>query len=246
MKFSFMFSKIVVFSILFFFLAAAGTLTAQTIGVKAGMNMMSMKMIWYNGLNFKDQEFKAGANLGVTAEFPLKDHLSLETGLIISQKGMKFKHEQIYQTFTSHEELEFSMLYIDIPLTAKGSIQLDNLKFYGLFGPYLGIGHSGEIYFQSDVAGSESDITTSIWGDKNSNYDRLEVGWIIGAGYQFKKLEIGVQYDLGLSNIVKEDESEAVMKNRVFEICFRYKVYSTERLEIRDKLSSKGRFFNDF
>lgn len=228
MKFSFMFPKTVVFSLLFSLMAASGSLNAQTIGLKAGMNMMSMKMIWYNGLDFKNQEFKAGANLGITAEFPLKDQLSLETGLVISQKGMKFKHEQIYQTFTSHEELEFSMLYIDIPLTAKGSIQLDNLKFYGLFGPYLGMGHTGEISIHSDAVGSEEDITAKMWGDQNSYYDRLEVGMIIGAGYQFKKLDIGIQYDLGLSNIVKEDDSEAVMKNRVFEICFRYKVYSIE------------------
>lgn len=64
-------------------------LFAQNFGVKAGLNLSNMLV--KNDYRTYSDDFKMnpGFYVGATAEFPLSDLLSFETGLLLSTKDSK-------------------------------------------------------------------------------------------------------------------------------------------------------------
>jgi opacity protein-like surface antigen len=185
--------------------------TAQTFGVKAGLNLANMLA--------KDDEGKfdtkmiSGINFGVSAEFPITEMFSFETGLQLSGKGTK----QTYATTYTEVEGKYKLLYIDIPLTAKARYDLNGIKIYGVLGPYIGIGLSGQRY----DSGAGTDVN---WGSDSENDDlkRLDFGLLIGGGVEIKSIQIGLTYGLGFANISSYTAYETKISNRVLGLSVGY------------------------
>jgi hypothetical protein len=62
------------------------------------------------------------------------------------------------------------------------------------------------------------------WGSESQNdLRRLDFGLTIGAGIQIKSLEIGISYDLGLSNMAPDDYNySTIIKSRVLAVSIGY------------------------
>ncbi|WP_367913919.1 porin family protein [Leadbetterella sp. DM7] len=200
--------------LILFFLCAALASSAQTYRAKAGVNLSSMLLKNNSGRLTDNVKIHPGIHLGVTAEFPIKDNISFETGLLFSTKGLTEERNGMSRKVSTY--------YLDIPLTGRIIHEWNSHTFYGVFGPYLGIGLSGKEKYSG--WGQESDYKIKWGAGKSDHYKRLEAGLIIGAGIVFDPIEIGLQYNIGLSNMSSYTGEGQKVANRVFAITAAYKL----------------------
>ena len=126
------------------------------------------------GMNFsnmtKDGEAKAlpGFNLGVGMDYGFSENWSLQSGLMISSKGWKYKEEG--------EKMTFRPIYLDIPILAAYKFNIsDNTKFVINAGPYLAFGLGGKAKY----------------GDVDYKLFKSDEG-------DWKRFDLGIQYGIGL------------------------------------------------
>jgi Outer membrane protein beta-barrel domain len=192
---------------------------SQTFGVRAGFNLSSA--IMKDNTDRYDDNFKMkpGFHLGATAEFPINDIFAFETGLLLSNKGIKESDSESGYNYTNVTNL----YYFDVPLTGKAYYTVGGVKIYGLFGPYLAVGLSGKS--KTQVTGIPDDTYTIKWGTDSENDDlkRLDMGLAFGAGVELNAFEIGLSYNLGLKNISPYTGDGYKINNRVLGISVGYK-----------------------
>ena len=127
------------FLIVIAIMMATDKLFSQEFGIKVGFNSSNMHIVYDRLVLSDDSNMKTGFHIGATAEFPLTEIFSLETGLLLSTKGF------IEEVKDFNYKVIFNPLYLDIPLTVKASSYIGGTKVYGMFGSYVGIGLSGKI-----------------------------------------------------------------------------------------------------
>ena len=178
---------------------------AQTFRVKAGLNL-SNALIKDDTRTYSDDfNMNPGFHVGATVEFPITELFSFETGLLLSTKGFKSS-----SSYTLGSNLETNLFYIDIPLTAKASFDLGAVKIYGIFGPYIGIGLSGKTNIETTSSG-DTKIREELvkWGlDEGDYLKRFDFGLTMGAGVEISSILIGLSYNLGLANVVSNNNSD--------------------------------------
>lgn len=129
---------------------------------KFGMNFSNMTKI---------DESKAlpGFTLGVGMDYGFNENWSLQSGLMISSKGFKFKEGDWKD--------KYRPIYLDIPILAAYKFNIsDNTKFVINAGPYLAIGLGG----------------------KNKKTDEEDIKLFDKDGYDWKRFDLGIQYGIGL------------------------------------------------
>lgn len=129
---------------------------------KFGMNFSNMTKI---------DESKAlpGFTLGVGMDYGFNENWSLQSGLMISSKGFKFKGGDWKD--------KYRPIYLDIPILAAYKFNIsDNTKFVINAGPYLAIGLGG----------------------KNKETDEEDIKLFDKDGYDWKRFDLGIQYGIGL------------------------------------------------
>ena len=213
------------FLIVIAIMMATDKLFSQEFGIKAGFNSSNMHVVYDGSIISEDFNMRTGFHIGATAEFPLTEIFSLETGLLISTKGV------IYKQLLTEEDMDFeykfnlSPLYLDIPVTAKASFDIGGgAKIYGVFGPYAAIGLSGKIKQEESINGATTSEEIDIeWGSdiESSNFKRMDFGLIMGAGVELNSIQIGLNYSLGLANI--SPQTNVKVNNRVLGISVGYK-----------------------
>lgn len=129
---------------------------------KFGMNFSNMTKI---------DESKAlpGFTFGVGMDYGFNENWSLQSGLMISSKGFKFKEGDWKD--------KYRPIYLDIPILAAYKFNIsDNTKFVINAGPYLAIGLGG----------------------KNKETDEEDIKLFDKDGYDWKRFDLGIQYGIGL------------------------------------------------
>lgn len=191
---------------------------AQRFGLKGGLNLANMLVKDDDKTYSDDLKTSPGFHLGATAEFPITEMFSFETGLLLSTTGFKATGEDY--------EDKLSLLYLDIPLTGKASYDMGGIKLYGVFGPYLGMGLFGIYKSEETYEGeTEKDYETINWGsdEAESDYKRLDFGITLGAGVEINAIQLGLSYNLGLANISPDTEDGFKINNRVLALSVGYK-----------------------
>ena len=199
---------------------------AQTFGVKAGLNLSNMLVEDDDDTYSDDFKVNPGFHVGATAEFPITELFSFETGLLLSTKGFKVSEEETFMGETVKYESKLNLIYLDIPLTAKASFDLGGARIYGVFGPYIGMGLSGKNKFEITAMGEteteEEDIKLGSDEDED-DVKRLDFGLTMGAGVEISSIQIGLSYGLGLANISPYTDGGSKISNRVLGISVGYK-----------------------
>ena len=171
------------------------------LGAKAGLNLAN-----FSG-DIEDNSMKIGVQVGAIADFAFGDAISLQTGLMFTQKGYKEDFEILGETFTSKVNLN----YLEIPINAVYGLGIGNNTLQFFAGPYVGIGLTGKM--KSDIDGADDmDIQfvsdyTDVDEDK-SGLKRLDIGFNFGAGYKINNIQIQANYGLGLSNLIPDYDGE--------------------------------------
>ncbi len=197
---------------------------AQNFGVRAGLNLANMLEKDDNETYSDDYKMNPGFHVGATAEFPITEMFSFETGLFLSTKGTKISEEETFWGETFKIEAEMNLLYIDVPLSGKASFDLGGAKVHGVLGPYIGMGISGKLKYEFSMGGeTEKDEQDIEWGSDEDKHDlkRLDFGLALGAGVEINSIQIGLSYGLGLANITPIDNDFRI-SNRVLGISLGY------------------------
>ncbi len=156
------------------------------VGIKAGLNLSNM----YEG-EVKKSEMLLGYNVGVFAKVPVTSFVSFQPELYLTTKGSK----TTYSTALLDGTASFRLTYIEVPLLCVVNVTpIIDLQF----GPYVAYLIDGSVKNKSNVSlfDYEENINTN-------NYNRIDAGIAIGAGFDLGAISIGVRYNLGLTKVGK-------------------------------------------
>ena len=184
-------------------LAFCFSINAQ-FGIRVGANIANQP-ISAEGISISPSSITA-FHVGVFYEAALSDAISIRPALLYSLKGseIEFLGESAKSTFN----------YLELPIDFVYKLNAGNLAVPIHAGPYLG-------YLMSVKSGDET-----LSGDDLEGTNQLDFGLNLGAGIELmdNALLIGLNYGLGLANIVEEDpDFDATIKNAVFSIFAGYK-----------------------
>jgi hypothetical protein len=165
------------------------------LGLKGGLNFAKLNAS-YGGISGSTQSltsFSAGAFIDLKL-----GALSVQPALLYTGKGG-----------TDGDGNKINLYYVQVPvnLVYHVPVVVGNIYFGG--GPYVAYGISGT---GKDASGTSTDVT---FGDGEDNIKRNDFGLNGIAGFQFTSgFLVGINYDLGLSNILNTNEVST--RNRVF------------------------------
>lgn len=149
-----------------------------TFGVKAGMNISNLTD------DFDDCDAKVGFNIGVTLDYAITPDIYLLTGLDFTTKGAKLD-----------DDLKLNLSYLQLPIHVGYKLTISDATKIGFHaGPYLAYGVDGSW----KAKGGSLDV---FGDDAFLKMKRFDFGIGGGAFVEFDKFNIGLSYDLGLTNI---------------------------------------------
>lgn len=210
---------------LIFIVVFGFNVNAQLIGARVGLNIPSMVIKDNDGTYTNDAVIKFGIHLGPVIEIPISDIILLETGLLVSTKGINMHEEEVIfeQKYSFKERI--NLLYIDIPVTAKVYHELAGQKVFGIIGPCISLALDGKVKAEEVFMGDTDSVTFELEFGNDENRDdlrRLDIGLQIGVGIEINSIQVGVNYILGLANVSAARQDGATILNRVFSISAKY------------------------
>lgn len=220
---------------------------AQTFSIKAGLNysdMLIKETEIFAPYNTLDGQYGMipGFHIGAVSELQLPGLFSFETGLILTSAGYKVTINQSFGTENLLINENKYLLFLDIPLSLKYPFSISNQNFYGLAGPYVGIGLTGLNNISSTFAENEELQKETIkWGSEKGVDDlkRFDYGLNFEAGMLLKSFQIGLSYKLGMANLSPESSAGSILSNRVMGVSVGYIFGGSKRgLESADNNNS--------
>jgi len=197
-----------------FSLASLPSFAQFKLGVTVGVSSNSF------GYNYEDSDdedeerdatkSKIGYKVGLAAEYSFVEALSLQTGVLLSNKGAKYELEDSGESLKGKNSLN----YMEIPLNL--AFKFSNFQVHA--GPYVGFGLSGKTEYESTFIGNrkgnikfKNKVSESDLDDLEENEDyfrRTDVGLNVGAGYRFGSVLVTATYSKGLSSLYPTYEGE--------------------------------------
>lgn len=200
---------------------------AQKIFIKAGLSYSSQLFKSDIKAYGKGISWKQGFSLGATASIPITKIFSLETELSLENKGYKQSQKQGAALDVTDVKNIVNLYYLEFPLDAKVLIDKGKMKFFGVLGPYIGLGLWGKTksnYLFRGEPRTENKIIN--WGSNSvtDNYNKFDFGLNAGVGIEYKSFQIGLGYSLGLLNISPNSNAGQEINNKTINIYLAYKL----------------------
>jgi hypothetical protein len=164
------------------------------LGIKGGLNLSN----FYTS-EIDDRNALLGFHAGLYYRAPLGDFLAIQPEILFSQRGADFSSGNIFT-----DEMSLRLNYIDVPVL--GVLQLTD-HFNVHVGPYVG-------FLIGDPSGT---LNTGLI-DADTNFDRahfhrIDYGLSGGIGLSIWPIKLGLRYNLGLSDIGRDNLADMVMGN---------------------------------
>lgn len=185
---------------------------AQTpsFGIRGGVNFASLNAS--NGNLSLSTGSTTTFAVGVFADFKV-GAVSIQPALNYTGKGGNIEEEGAM--------IDIKTYYVQVPVNVVYRIPAVIGNVYFGAGPFVGVGFSGKAKVTSNGISESMDIT---FGSDPGDFKITEFGLNGIAGVEFKGgLILGLNYDLGLSDISNNGGESASLKNRVFGISVGYK-----------------------
>lgn len=171
------------------------TLVAQETrtGIKGGLNLTSLSTDENN-----DNNLKTGFHLGVFTKIPVSESFAIQPELMYSMKGIKMKYNE---SALADGDTKFNLNYIDLPVKLVFNLSED---FEFQVGPYVS-------YLVNANVDTDAEVL-DFWDiDSNEELDRehfhsLDYGISAGLGFDLDPLVMGLNYNLGLQPVAKDDD----------------------------------------
>jgi hypothetical protein len=181
---------------------------AQTrFGIKAGLNLANVA-IKSQGVTVTPSTLTS-FHAGFLVDVALGNVGFIQPGVLVTGKGLKVK--------SNNNESTSNPIYVEIPINLGARFELaENVKLYVMGGPYIGFGIAGK------AKNGSNSVNLKFGNGTGSDYRPLDIGLNIGTGLDINGFLLGVQYGLGLSNLVPDGNSNSSATNRVFSISLAY------------------------
>lgn len=180
-----------------------------TFGITAGVNFANMSFSADGGSYSPDS--RTAFNVGLTVDFPILESLYIKSGLLYSSKGYKIEDDD--ETYTA------SPAYLEIPILASYRYNFsDAAQLQFNVGPYVAYGIGGKYKYESDYYDEERE--TDFFDDDTNKFD---LGLQFGLGLTISQhFNIGVSYQLGLTNVFDEDGIDVKNRNLMINLGYTF------------------------
>lgn len=201
------------------------TAKAQNIIVKAGLSSADLKMSDNSGATDQFNNAKKSIHFGVFIERKINDLISFETGLVFDKKGTK----QVISLGGNTTTNLVSLNTLNLPVALKiGLDTSEDIRIFGKIGGYGGYNLSGDLASKvvdaSGVTTSDTTSTLQIGSDAaaGDQLKAMDYGATLGAGIQYKRLSLEINYDMGLANLATDQSAGEILKNKEFKVSLGY------------------------
>ena len=179
--------------------------SAQTVGLRAGVNWHNLTGKDNNGYEFTNSlvpRLHAGVNLSI----PVATDFVVRPELMYAEKGAKSPAGNDYKL--TYLEVPVNLIYQ--PTMGKGRLMVG-------FRPYVGLGLGGKVEFTNGVTHDVKYAENVVNPESNTAYYRkTDAGVNVLAGYDFGRMSLQANAQLGLMNIYPEFDgvqTNASLKN---------------------------------
>jgi hypothetical protein len=225
----------------------------KVFGLQAGLNISSAQ---FEGNDYVKPKYRFGLNAGISYLRKINRNLSFESGIFYKEKGQRIKSTGLFVMFmdgtsANLEDLEkYKIDYIQVPVSLNLNL---NRSIHLSAGMYIARAVNGvyskkstfydpqtndvvrEYYFEEEML-EGNEVIDSFNGEKR--YKKFDYGLNFGFGYNFGKLLIKTEFDLGLTTALEitnqtmfnSDRNE--FKNRSLSINLVY-YFSSDYYKIR-------------
>ena len=163
-----------------------------TVGVRGGVNFSKQN----NTGEGADMDFRTSYQIGLEADVNIFRSLSVNTGVMLIQKGYKSE----YSDYRGKMETKDNATFIEIPLLLSYRVKLsDAAQFQLNIGPYFAFGVSGKQKIESTFPGLKSYEIDS-W-DEYDGMKKSDVGVHVGVAVTYNNMYAGANYERGLKNV---------------------------------------------
>ena len=166
---------------------------AIQLGVKGGVNSTKI-----TGDDIDDVKSRTSFNVGLLAEIPITQRLSLQPEVMYSGQGFDVEEIDQDNMFDTDENIEYQLDYIQVPLLLKAYL-VKGLSIEA--GPQFGFKIHEELDFQPNNDGGDIEIN-----EDDSYVKDFDTGLVLGAGYKFDNgFFVNGRYNMGLTNIFEDN-----------------------------------------
>lgn len=195
------------------------------------------------GLNVTNDKFNYDASttiihfikkhIGLLYEYKLNEYLFIRPEILYSEKGIEIDFKD---TLSKYKDMSYSPKCIEIPilLEVKKKINEKGLKFFGIIGPYFGIGIGGKYEFNERIPGETNWLifkngNLRYGRDMNKDhYKRIDIGIFYGLGIEYKIIQFSISNAFGLKNISPNNNIKHFSRTLEISVGYRYN-FSSKR-----------------
>ena len=207
-------------------------------GIKAGGNLSTIQLmgkteIDINGvtINKDNINMKPGFCIGMFIQDSEAEIITIETGLNIETKGYKYDFDADIKVNGAKGNTKTSgnvnIVYATIPV----DLRINLRSLFLLVGPYCSVGIAGKAntYTESTVTVKRKTTTESNSITKDLDFEtdckRVDAGIDLGIGFEpGEKLGIRFNYDMGLQNLLRDNDKKYSATNRTYSVSVSYRL----------------------
>lgn len=183
--------------------------------LQGGLNITTQIAKNYNA-DFAKNKFLFGFNAGPAIDYTFGRYFSLHSGIILENKGTRGHVEAYGKT----ADVLNRLLYLDMPLLARGNIRAGTTVFFIEAGPYAGYGLAGNARVETPDTVRSWEIK---WGkEPQDDFKRFDYGMIGGAGLEWNRFSLEGCFAYGLANIFSLSQTGYVIEQRAFSVRIGY------------------------
>ncbi|MEO9871972.1 porin family protein [Ekhidna sp.] len=161
-------------------------------GIKGGFNYSSLYVD-----DVEDRKIRPGFHIGVFGQTPLGEATALQTELLYTTAG----NRTTYNSGPFDGEVDFNLNYLQLPV-------LLNFKVADILEIHAG-GYAALLLGAN--TSSEGDFGSSFQELDRDNFESLDFGVAAGVGVNLSALQIGLRYNLGLTEIAKSSSAQDLL-----------------------------------
>ena len=193
-----------------------GVANAQEVkfGVKAGLNYATLSG------DIEETDGLLGFAVGGFLNVKINEKVSFQPELLYSRQGTGSKETETSGTTTFKTDAKLRLDYLNIPLMFRFEVAKG---FAVEAGPQIGFLVGANSDFTLTTTQNNNTTVISDSEDVKSDFKSVDFGLNFGAGYDFtQNINVGVRYNLGLTNIAKDSEDFAI-RNSVIALAVGYR-----------------------
>jgi hypothetical protein len=178
---------------------ALGAAQAPSLGVRAGLNMAS-----FAGRRIVEADYRAGLSLGASLTIPVAGSFAIQPEVLFSRKGAK---RSAYD-YDDMPQDGFSAPPVGVYLSEKTSHDYLEIPVLLKLSPAQPGDVVRPIFFAGPTAGFLLGVKETFGSDYKEHLKSADFGLVFGGGVEMGKLSLDGRYNLGLSSVAKDFDSD--------------------------------------